>query len=249
AEGAARAGAGLVWAAVPGSIAAQTNGAVREAIAVGLPETGSGTLAEEAVSRVLELCDEADAVCLGPGLSRDPETLGFVRKLVPAIERPLVIDADGLFAFASSPEALGARQHPTVLTPHSGELGRLVGREPAEIDADRIAAARSAAERTGAVLLLKGRPTVVAQPDGQCVAVTTGGPVLATGGTGDVLTGVIGALAAGGAADFDAAWAGAWIHGAAADLLSTVSDRGLLAGDLLDMIPSAIGMLEKGTMP
>ena len=246
ATGALRAGAGLVWAAVPASIAAQTNSAVREAIAVGLPETGSGTLEAGAVTRVLELAAQADAVALGPGLSRDPETVEFVRKLVPAVDRPLVIDADGLFAFASSPEALGARRYPTVLTPHSGELGRLVGFEPAEIDADRIAAARSAAERTAAVVLLKGRPTIVARPDGQCVAATTGGPVLATGGTGDVLTGVIAALAAGGASDFDAAWAGAWIHGAAADLLSAISDRGLLAGDLLDMIPSAIGMLETG---
>lgn len=244
AAGALRTGAGLVWAAVPESIAARTNQAVLEAIAVGLAETGSGTIEPSAVARVLELAGQADAVAIGPGLSRHPETLEFVRKILTLIDRPLILDADGLFAFASSPEAIASRVHPTVLTPHCGELARLTGTETRRIESDRIGAARAAARQTGAVVLLKGRPTIVAGADGACAVVVAGGPVLATGGTGDVLTGVIGALAAAGLPAFEAAWAGALIHGSAGDLLSEIADRGLTAGDLLDRLPRALGNLQ-----
>lgn len=246
ASGALRSGAGLVTIAAPSSVALELDQTVVEATTLPLPETPRGTIEASAVEAVLERASAAHAVAIGPGLSADPETVEFVRKLVEGLEAPLVIDADGINAFAGRAESLAARDAPTVLTPHAGELARLLGVGSEAIEQDRIGACREAAARTGAVVILKGFRSLVASPTGDVVVITTGGPALATGGTGDVLTGVVAALLAGGSNPFDAAWSAGWIHGRAGDLAAErLGERGVVSGDLLPIIPEVIRRLER----
>jgi hydroxyethylthiazole kinase-like uncharacterized protein yjeF len=164
AGGALRAGAGLVTMAAPASIAGAIDQTVLEATTVALPETGRGAIEASAVETVIDRAGRVDAVAIGPGLSNDVETVEFVRKLVAALERPLVIDADGLNALSPDSGLIAQRRAPTLLTPHPGELGRLLQTSSSQVQADRIGAARDAARRTGAIVLLKGYRTVVAAP-------------------------------------------------------------------------------------
>jgi NAD(P)H-hydrate epimerase len=184
---------------------------------------------------VLELVDRFGSLVVGPGLGRDDARQAAARAVLANAGVPTVVDADALVALAGD---LGpsARRRPTdtVLTPHDGEYEQLLGSPPG---ADRIAAARRLATATGSVALLKGSATVVAHPDGRVRITTTGSPRLATAGTGDVLSGVIGALLARGMDALEAAAAGAWLHGRAADL---GPENGLLAGDLPDLLPRVL---------
>lgn len=240
ATGALRAGAGLVRMAVPDCIGGLVGPQVIEALTARMPDTAKGAFSFDGVGKVVELAGQMQVVALGPGIGKDTETMNFVTEVLHEVEQPVVLDADAIAAFQGHPERLKERKAPTILTPHSGELGRLLGRPASEIDIDRIPAAREAARRTGAVVLLKGARTVVARPDGHAVMVDAGGPVLATGGSGDVLTGVIAALATGTDA-FTAAWAGATLHGLAGDTLAEwMGDRGVVAGDLLKALPLVI---------
>ncbi len=219
---AARSGAGMVRAGTPGR--SDGPGAPVEAVGVDLAGPDWATAALEASARV-------DAALVGPGLGTAADDLDAVRRLVARLEVPVVVDGDGLRALGDHAAAvLAARSAPCVLTPHDGEAARLAGAPPGP---DRLAAARSLAARTGAVVLLKGPVTVVAEPGGQVRMVTTGDRRLATAGTGDVLAGVIVALLARGTAAFDAAAAGAWLHGRA----GAAGPRwGLVASDLLDAL-------------
>lgn len=240
ATGALRAGAGLVRMAVPQCIAGLVGPQVIEALTARMPDTAKGAFSFDGVGQVIELAGQMQVVAMGPGIGKDTETMNFVTEVLNAVEQPVVLDADAISAFQGHPESLKERKAPTILTPHSGELGRLLGKPATEIDADRISAAREAARRSGAVVLLKGARTVVARPDGSAVMVDAGGPVLATGGSGDVLTGVIAALATGTDA-FTAAWAGACLHGLAGDTLAEwMGSRGVVAGDLLKALPLVI---------
>lgn len=220
-----RAGAGMVRLGSPG--AADDAGRPVEAVGIDLPAEGWETTLRE--------LHRFGALVVGPGLGRDPSTQASVRSLLAAADLPAVVDADALVALAGvlSPQA---RRRPadTVLTPHDGEYECLLCERPS---ADRLAAARRLAEVSGSVALLKGSTTVVAHPDGQVRIVTTGDARLATAGTGDVLSGVIGALLARGLAAFDAAAAGAWLHGRAGSLGPA---EGLIAGDLLDLLTVAL---------
>ncbi|CAN5796201.1 NAD(P)H-hydrate dehydratase [soil metagenome] len=237
ANGALRAGAGLVRMAVPECIRSSAGPQVIEALTAGMPDTAKGAFSFDAVGPVVELAGQMQVVALGPGIGKDTETMNFVTEVLNAVDRPVVLDADAICAFQGHPEALKERPAPTIITPHAGELARLLGRTPEQIDAGRIPAAQEAARRTGAVVLLKGFRTVVARPDGRTVMVDAGGPVLSTGGSGDVLTGVIAALATG-MDPFTAAWAGACLHGLAGDALAGwMGDRGVVAQDLLKALP------------
>src|SRR5262249_11580958 len=157
---------------------------------------------------------DVDAVAIGPGLSRDEETLAFVRALVASSPVPAVVDADGLTAFAGRLGDLGDADD-LVLTPHAGEFARLRGNQASEVDADRVGEVGALAAEIGGTVLLKGNPTAVGLPGGEVRVNSTGGPALATGGTGDVLSGVIAALLARGLDPADAAMAGAFVHGRA----------------------------------
>jgi ADP-dependent NAD(P)H-hydrate dehydratase / NAD(P)H-hydrate epimerase len=231
-----RAGAGMVVAGLPGDAAVRASGG--EVITRSLPATSSGGLDEDATKDILDGLDRFRALVVGPGLGRSAATVAAVRRLVAEAPVPLILDADGLNALDGDIELLAGRPAATIVTPHAGEYARLAG-EP--VEEDRVAAARRLAERAGAVVLLKGSRTVVADPTGRAAVNPTGGPWLATAGTGDVLSGIVGALAARGLPAFRAATAGAWLHGRAADL---AGHEGLVAGDLLHALPTVLSQLD-----
>jgi hydroxyethylthiazole kinase-like uncharacterized protein yjeF len=246
AEGAARAGAGLVTLACPAGANAILQTSCREAMTAPLEETPEGELAPAASAAILRLAAERDAIVVGPGLGRSAGPREVARWVVRESRVPLVLDADGLMAFAGEPERIRARTAPAVLTPHPGEAAALLGGDAGAVNRDRVGAARRLADLTGAVVVLKGAATVVAEPGGRVRVNPTGGPVLATGGTGDVLAGVIGALLAQELAPFDAASAGAYLHGAAGDRLAEeVGRAGVLAGDLARALPAAAEALRR----
>jgi NAD(P)H-hydrate epimerase len=197
--------------------------------------------ATDFVDAVLADIERFGALVIGPGLGRADECLVAVRRCIAEAPLPVVVDGDGIFATAwgddSAASVLRARTGPTVLTPHDGEFALFTGERPG---ADRIAAARGLAERLGATVLLKGPTTVVADVDGQVLLVDHGDERLATAGSGDVLAGVIGRLLAAGLPPLRAAAAGAWIHAEAGRLGPRT---GLLAGDLPELLPTAIGGL------
>jgi hydroxyethylthiazole kinase-like uncharacterized protein yjeF len=225
-----RAGAGYVRLGVPGL---ETPPTPLEVVGRPLPRTGWD-------ERVLDELDRFKALVVGPGLGRDDEQAAAIRRLLAAADVPAVVDADGLYAFsdaAQAAEILGRRSRPTVLTPHEGEFAHLTGRK---VPPDRLGAARDLAATTGATLLLKGSTTVVADPDGRVLLSAAGDPRLATAGTGDVLSGVLGAFLAQGLPGAEGAAGGAWVHGRAANLGWT---RGLVAGDLLDLVPAVLSDL------
>ena len=235
ARSALRAGAGMVVAGLPGDAAAPASGG--EIVIRALPATSSGSLDEDAAKEILDGLDRFRALVVGPGLGRTASTVAAVRRLVAEAHVPLVLDADGLNALDGDLDLLAGRPAATIVTPHAGEYARLAG-EP--VGDDRVAAARRLAERAGAVVLLKGSPTVVADPTGRAALNATGGPWLATAGTGDVLSGIVGALAAMGLPAFRATAAGAWLHGRAGD---AAGHAGLVAGDLIDALPTVLSRL------
>ncbi|HEX3279213.1 MAG TPA: NAD(P)H-hydrate dehydratase, partial [Thermoleophilaceae bacterium] len=193
------------------------------------------------VEVVEEMAERAGAVALGPGLGRAPAAQEFARGVARVVKAPLLIDADGLNAHAGRLGDLSGREAPTVLTPHEGELGRLLERPSEQIAAHRLASVREAAERSGAVVLLKGDDTLVALPGGEVAVNPAGTPALATAGTGDVLSGLIAALLAKGLDGFTAACLGARAH-----VLAAVHAAGLvgvdhvMAGDVIDALPHGL---------
>jgi ADP-dependent NAD(P)H-hydrate dehydratase / NAD(P)H-hydrate epimerase len=241
-----RAGAGLVTLAVPEGILQVVERSVTEATFLPLPETEAGTASEDAWALIEERLGQVHAVAVGPGLGADPSTVELVRRLVAGSPAPLVLDADGLNAFAGRGSLLADRASDAVLTPHPGEFGRLAGISAAEVLEDRVGHARKAAAEFRCPVLLKGSRTVVAQPDGQARVNPTGGSFLATAGTGDVLTGVIAALMARGVAPADAAVAGAYVHGDAGRVAAAELGDGTVASDVLARLPEAMARLRRG---
>ncbi len=240
AEAAYRAGAGLVTVAVPEGILAVVEARLTETTFLPLPETVDGTVAPAALDRVMERLQGADAVAVGPGMTTNQETASFIRDLVRTSPAPVVVDADGLNAYAGRAAEFAERRAEAVLTPHAGEFGRLAGLASRDVIQDRVGHARKLAAETQAVVLLKGTRTIVASPDGKARVNPTGGPVLATGGTGDVLTGVVTGLLARGVPIADAAASGAFVHGLAGSLAGISTGEGTVAGDVLAHVPEAM---------
>ncbi len=240
-----RSGAGLVTAGIPSSLNDVLEAKVTEVITLPLPETQARSLGTSALPRLRELTVGADAVAIGPGLSVDAETVELVRSLVGALDTPAVIDADGLNAL--SPDIIGSRagEAAVVLTPHPGEMARLVGCSPDEVQADRERLACAVAEQARATVVLKGASTVIATIAGDVMINPTGNDGMASAGSGDVLTGVIAALLARGMSGPDAAALGVFVHGLAGDLAAeAVGPTGMIAGDILEFIPLAFFELE-----
>jgi NAD(P)H-hydrate epimerase len=239
-ESAMRAGAGYVTACVPASLHAIFEGRLLEVMTVALRDT-EGALHPMAVGEAVKRAERADSVVLGPGLGRDPGAVRFARGLASALESPLLLDADGLNAHAGELEALADRKAATILTPHPGELGRLLGIESRAVQARRLECARRAAAEARAVVVLKGDDTIVALPDGRAAISRGGAPALATAGTGDVLSGVIGAFLSKRMDPFRAACAGVFVHVAAGrHAAATIGPEGVIAGDVIDALPRAI---------
>ena len=246
ATAALRGGAGLVTAAVPAGIASIVAGFEPSYLTLALPEDSSGRLRSAALARLNRSLSSQSAVAIGPGLGQSAELLMLVNELYANLPLPLVVDADGLNLLAKRPELLtrsdGAA--PRVLTPHPGEFSRLTGLDIATIQQDRTRHAIDFARQHRVIVVLKGRETVIT--DGVRLAInTTGNSGMATGGTGDVLTGLIAALLAQGMNPFEAAQLGVHVHGVAGDLaVEEVSKPGLIASDLLRFLGRAWCELE-----
>ncbi len=243
-----RAGAGYATVAVPADLEPIFETGQPEVMSVGCPG-GDGCLAPGSLKSVLRACERAAAVALGPGMGRDPGSVELARDAAASIEAPLVIDADGLNAFAGELGRIAGRAAPTILTPHAGELGRLLDRPSEEISAHRLASAKEAARAAGAVVVLKGDDTIVT--DGERVAVNAlSSPALATAGTGDVLTGMVTALLARGLEPFVAAGAAVLAHARAGrDAAGRIgAPECVIATDVIASIPAALTPLGRGRL-
>ena len=243
AAAAMRGGAGLCVLVVPESLNDIMEIKLTEVMTVAAPETASRCLDLKAAELILGMEEQFDSLALGPGLGRHPETLKLVLELVRRSSLPMVLDADGLYAVSKEPQILRGRTPDTIITPHSGELGRLLGLAAETIESDRLGVAARAAEELAVTVVLKGYHSIVAGEGflGMC---QSGNPGMATAGAGDVLTGVIAALAARGLAGVEASAAAVYAHGLAGDLAA--ADNSLLAtvaGDLLDYLPRAYKLL------
>jgi NAD(P)H-hydrate epimerase len=232
-----RTGAGYVQLAVPAPAQTVLDLRLMEAMTHGLPDQDGGHT-EEGADHVIELSERAGAIVLGPGLGRTAGAVAFARRVAREVKTPLLIDADGLNAHAEHLELLTQREAATVLTPHDGELGRLLGIDSAEVGEHRIAHARAVAQQSGAIVVLKGDDTLVVPPEGPFAVSAGGTPALATAGTGDVLSGVIGALLAKGMDPFEAACAGVIAHTRAGHVAARrYGPDHVVAGDVIDGLP------------
>jgi ADP-dependent NAD(P)H-hydrate dehydratase / NAD(P)H-hydrate epimerase len=238
-----RAGAGLVTSAVPKSILPIVASFAPELMTEPLDETDSGSISKRVLEGAgfSEIVKGKTIVALGPGLSQNPETQEFVRDFVARCELPIVLDADGLNAFAGKTELLDGSKRPLILTPHPGEMARLTGLSTERVNSNRLAIAKNFAIQHKLILVLKGWRTVVAAQDGKIYINTTGNPGMAKGGTGDVLTGIIaGVLAQFPSRTVDAVCAAVHLHGLAGDIaVAHEEEPALLATDLLAHISEA----------
>ena len=238
-----RAGAGLSTVATPASVVASVSAFAAELMTEPLPATEAGSIALDAIKsgRLQELAKVMTVVAIGPGIGRDPATVEFVHEAVRQIKSPLVVDADGLNAFAGHTEWLDGRERPLVLTPHPGEMSRLASISIKAVQADRLGVARQFAQAHHLVLVLKGNRTIIALPDGTAWVNPTGNPGMATGGTGDILTGMTAGVIGQMPSDVArAAIAAVYLHGLAGDVAAeTMGEHSLVATDLLGALPEA----------
>ena len=206
-----------------------------------MPETPARSISLAARARILELASRMDAVALGPGLSLEPETQELIRGLIADVPQPMVVDADALSALAGHLDVLDRAAGPRALTPHPGEMARMLGVGIAQVQADRLEVTREFSRRHRVALALKGAGTVIGGPDGDVFVNPTGNPGMAKGGSGDVLTGMVGAFLSRGLAPIAALQAGVYLHGLAGDVASRrCGEEGLLAGDIVEAIPAAM---------
>lgn len=239
--GALRSGAGIVHLGIPASLNAILESKLTEVMTVPYRETNSGSLGMADADAMRERAAAADVIVLGPGLSRDEETLQLVRHLITTVSKPMLLDADALFALGGHTDILRETEVPLILTPHAGEFARLVPHTKEEIAAGRIELARKFAGDFGVTLVLKGATTVIATQEGKVMVNPTGNPGMATAGTGDVLSGVIGGLLAQGLSPEWAASIGVYLHGYAGDLAQERrGTHGMIATDLLDALPDSL---------
>ena len=241
-----RAGAGLSTVATAKSALPTVAGFCPELMTEPLPETDAGTIATSADVRIDELLKSMTVVAVGPGISRDPHTATLVRSLVVHQKMPMVVDADGLNAFEGHTNDLNGKDRLLVITPHPGEMARLVGRSVAEVQKDRLGIARQFAREHELIVVLKGHRTLVVQPDREAWVNTTGNPGMATGGTGDILTGMVAGMlgqekrAQNPQSAMLAVCAAVHLHGLAGDVTrETVGEHSLVATDLLRGLPAA----------
>ena len=243
-SGAARTGAGLVRLLVAQSIYSILAEKCTEVMVHPVPEVAPGVVGDRSSAAVLELFAGCDAAVIGPGLGRDPSTRRLLEALLPQITIPVVLDADGLNLVSEIPGLLPRLREDLILTPHPGEFARLSGLKTSEVQADRLGVAGRFAKSWRKVVVLKGAQTVVADPDGRLSINPVATPALASGGTGDVLAGMIGSLRGQGLPAFEAAVTGVYVHGLAGQWLEREIGRsGVLAGDLLPQIPRVMQRL------
>ena len=241
-KAALRAGAGLVTVATPASVQASVASGIPEVMTLPLPETAEHTLSRQALPRLQPFVQSRNAIGIGPGLSTHAETVEVIRTLIAECDRPLVIDADALNALVGHTSLLRSRPLSPILTPHPGEMARLLGESTtATVNRNRVAIAQDFARAHSSIVVLKGARTIIAHPHGPTAIAPTGNPGMATAGTGDVLTGILAGLLAQGVSPWEAAQSGVYLHGLAGDLAArTYGHASLMAGDLLAYLPKAI---------
>lgn len=248
ARAARRSGAGLIYCAVPRGLESLLDTLPIETVKRLVPSHAGGRFDAASLGAALEWAAMCGAAALGPGLSTEPGVPEFVHGFLEGFGGSLVLDADGLNALGREPEALKRRAAPTLITPHPGEMARLTGNSIAEIQADRLGAARAFAERYGVVVALKGAQTIVADPDGRASINGSGNTGLAKGGSGDVLSGLLAGLLAQGLDCGRAARIGVFLHGLAADLAApAIGVRAMVAGDLIHYLSEGFLALEKAS--
>ena len=236
-----RTGAGLVTLALPSGLEGTLPDRPLEIMTLPLPQTDDRSLGRAALEPLLKFAQDKSVAAVGPGLSTHPETAFVVHGLIEQLAIPMVIDADGLNVLAGRLDLLARARAPIVLTPHPGEMARLMGWSSQAVQTDRLGTAAGFAKRHGVTVVLKGARTIVADPGGAATFNSTGNPGMATAGTGDVLTGMIAGLIAQGHKPEQAARLGVYLHGLAGDLAAAeIGEVGLLAGDLIRRIPAAI---------
>jgi NAD(P)H-hydrate epimerase len=245
AQGTMRSGAGLVTLGIPKKISkAIIRIKSREAMILPLSQTQEGTLSFAAYGKIIDFMKTADVLIMGPGLSRNKSTQSLVRKIINHVKKPIVLDADGLNALVGHLDILRKtknRQPATILTPHPGEMARLLGTSIKKLQSNRIAIARKFAKDYNCTVVLKGHRTVVADSKGKVYINRTGNPGMATAGSGDVLTGIIGAFLGQGLNAFEAAEYAVYLHGLAGDLAAKEkTEIGMIASDIIAEIPEAI---------
>lgn len=234
-----RVGAGLSYLATPRSLASQVP--VEEIVVRPLAETTEQSISKEALKEVIEMLDQISSVVIGPGLSQNQDTVSFVLDLLDLINKPCVVDADGLNALSANIKSLPKSARNFVITPHPKELSRLTGKTVEELLSDRVGSALAAAKEFDCIVVFKGAYTLVAHPEGEVYINPTGNSGMSTAGAGDVLSGIIGGLMAQGLSPFDAACAGVYIHGRAGDLVAAnFGQAGIVAGDIRSAIPLAL---------
>ncbi|MDH7511537.1 MAG: NAD(P)H-hydrate dehydratase [Clostridiales bacterium] len=245
ARAAYKTGAGLVTVGTPRTCLPIVARSMMELMTEPLAETEEKTISSEALPRVLDLIKEKDAVIIGPGISTQESTRRFVWNLIPKIRQPLVIDADALNILSQKQELLKKLPKPAILTPHPGEFARLLGLTVPEVLGKRLELVPCFAQKHGVILVLKGYRTLVGAPDGRVFVNPTGNPGMATGGTGDVLSGMIGSLLMQQKDPLMAALAAVYLHGMSGDLASRrVGERAIVAGDLIRFLPQAVKAME-----
>ncbi len=244
-QAAMRAGAGGVILGVPRSIYNPLVRKLTEVMVTSLEETADGSVADASRDVINEKIEWANVVVIGPGLSRNPETQRLLLHLIPSIAKPLVLDADGLNCVARDISVVRRRKHPTILTPHVGELSRLLKKKADVIELNRVVVARDASDELRSIVVVKGSPSVTGSPNGPSYINPTGNPGMATAGAGDVLTGIIAGLIGQGMSSTDASYCGVFIHGLAGDMAANhYGQRSVMALDILAEIHNAIKSLE-----
>lgn len=241
ANAAMRCGTGLVTLGVAKGLNKRMEPMVIEPMTVGLKEKQKGILTEESARQIIDLSNDKQALALGPGIGTDPGTQKLVHRLITEIDIPMVIDADGLNCLVPDLSVLQHKKGPVVLTPHPGEMARLCGQSASDVQSDRLSVASEFAQKYDVILVLKGAQTIVSLPTGRSFLCPTGNPGMASGGMGDVLTGMIAGFAAQGMALDQASLTGVFLHGLCADLLADQTGAfGFLASDMLTQIPDTI---------
>jgi ADP-dependent NAD(P)H-hydrate dehydratase / NAD(P)H-hydrate epimerase len=243
--GALRVGTGLVTVGVPSSLNPIMEQKTTEVMTEPLPETDLGTFGKPSVKRALEIASgKITALAVGPGITTGDDAAEFLFEIMKSADVPMVLDADALTLIGKDPAILKKAKVPLVLTPHPGEMARLSGLSTAQVQNDRIGVAMEFSKRYGVNLILKGARSIISTPTGEIFINTTGNPGMASGGTGDVLTGVVGGLLAQGLLPADACKLGAFVHGTAGDLVAEeIGEAGLTAGDLADALPEALSAI------
>lgn len=239
-KAALRCGIGLLKIAVPKSIYPVCATNILESVYYPLEETSNGVISSKNTDFLLEMCEKSSAVVIGCGLSVCDDTKNLVQSVITNCKKPLVIDADALNCICNKPEILTNLKAPAIITPHPGEMARLLHSTPKTVNSSRENTAIDFAKKFGVVTVLKGAGTIIASPDGEVYINHTGNSGMATGGSGDVLSGIIGSLLAQGASPINAAAAGVFLHGTIGDLAAEKLGKiSMLPTDMIDMIPTA----------